>query len=74
MTAAEDAKQQGGYPLLKEVAPARKATKARPAAGPVYTTRINGGAAPTMPGGTTLYELFRCAGAGGSWVGGAGAA
>lgn len=47
------------YELLREVQPARRATKTRPAAGPTYTSAINGGAAPTMPHGNTLYELFR---------------
>jgi len=47
------------YPLLKQVAPARRATKSRVAAGPTYTTAINGGATPSMPGGDTLYEIFR---------------
>ncbi|GBF97083.1 hypothetical protein Rsub_10094 [Raphidocelis subcapitata] len=46
------------YPLLKEVGPPRRGTKSRPAAGPVYTSAVNGGAAPSMPTGNTLYELF----------------
>ena len=50
----------GDYPLLKEVAPARRATKSRPATGPTYTSAINDGAVPTMEEGETLYELFRC--------------
>jgi len=50
------------YLLLKQVAPARRATKSRPAAGPIYTSSANGGAAPSMPTGKTLYELFKCVG------------
>jgi hypothetical protein len=46
------------FPLLKEVAPARRATKSRPAAGPIYVAAVNDGKAPVMPTGKTLYELF----------------
>jgi hypothetical protein len=48
----------GAFPLLKEVGPARRGTKSRPAAGPVYVAAVNGGVPPVMPTGETLYELF----------------
>ncbi|KAI8475864.1 MAG: hypothetical protein J3K34DRAFT_17054 [Monoraphidium minutum] len=49
------------YPLLKAVQAGRPGTKSRPAAGPTYTCSLNGGAAPSMPAGDTLYELFSAA-------------
>jgi hypothetical protein len=55
---ASAAASSSSYPLLVETQGPQRAAKGHPAAGPTYTSSVNGGATPTMPEGDTLYELF----------------
>jgi hypothetical protein len=50
------------WPLMRVAAPGRAGGgEGGPlAVGPTYSCNIDGGAAPRMPGGDTLYEIFRC--------------
>jgi hypothetical protein len=46
------------YRLLHQAEPARRSTRQRAAASPVWVASSHGEEVPTLPGVKTLYDLF----------------